>query len=79
MRIQVSCSLEDHSDLIDWIDNQEFMTVQVWDADDEVQDPHTRMLTIVPHWAASTPLEAASAAQVWSRFVLQLFSQQLCY
>lgn len=79
MQIVVTCeSTGDADQLRDWIENQEILTVEM-ETDEHPVDRDLVYVSITPHFDASTPLEAASSAQLWSRFVLQLFSQQLCY
>jgi type 1 glutamine amidotransferase len=81
MRIQVTVALKgDEGELSDWLDNQDIIEVTYHsDYDETVTGDALTVFTIEPAQTIDTPILAAGAAQVWSRFVLQLLSQQLCY
>lgn len=81
MKIVVKCEPGDAGELLDWLENQDIVTVETSNNynTQEEEDAGYTTFTIQPHFAPETPLEAASFGQVWSRFTLQLLAQELCY
>lgn len=79
MKIHLTCdSLTDLHSLVHWIEGQDLLTAEVsWYQDRTGSDRW--FVEVEPHFHPETPVQAASCAQVWSRFVLQLLAQELCY
>lgn len=78
MRIQVTCeSYGDADELRDWLENQDILTVEYHSNEGNTRDEV--IVTIEPHLAPETPLQAASMVNAWSRLMLEMFAQELCY